>query len=112
MLADMKTPRRFVKPLLTVTFWVGCVIGFLFQSMEVCQMYFGYKTRTSIELKVPVNLSVPSLSLCFRYVDVLNRTNHAKYGLNPHPPRAGHPQWNETHLLTIKQIFDVTWHLI
>lgn len=104
----MKLPN-FSKPLLTVMFWSGCLAGFIFQSMQVCEMYFEYQTRTSIEFTVPVNMSLPSLSICFRYVDVLNRTNHERYGLNPHSPRPGFfADWNETHVLTVGQIFELT----
>lgn len=103
------SPRNIVKLVLNVTFWTGCVIGCIFQSKEVWEMYFSYRTHPSLQLKIPLKLTPPSLSVCPVYLQVLNRTDHKKYGLRSQPPQSGKPEgWNEKNLLTIKDIFDLT----
>lgn len=73
-------------------YWIGCLIGFIFQSNEVCRVFFAYNTTSSVEMSVPNEIPIPSLSVCVRYDEVLNRTDPTKLS---NPP-------------TIKQIFDLT----
>lgn len=48
-----------------------CLSGFTVQVGNVTSRYFGYKTRTIVEMKVPDEISMPSLSVCFRINDIM-----------------------------------------
>lgn len=92
---------------------MGCLTGFIFQSKEVCEIYFKYKTRISTMLALETELPTPALSVCFMYPFIINRTEYKKYGIAKDSPRtASDPAWKELRnsLLTIKQIFQLTPH--
>lgn len=99
--------RCYGKFCFSTLFQLGCLIGFLIQTIGVCKMYFEYQTSSSIELRVDDKMNMPSLSLCVRYYDILNRTNHEKYGI--HPNWSGHiGVEHDQSKLTIRQIFELT----
>lgn len=94
---------RHLRPFLAVLFWVGCLVGFVFQSKEVCNEYFKYKTFTSTKMTIPTDLSTPALSVCHIYPLIVNKTDYLKYGF----PKDG--GYSDIHgKLTIKSIFDLT----
>lgn len=95
--------RRHWKSIVTISYWIGCFIGFIIQSNEICRVYFAYKTTTWIEMSIPDELPIPSLSVCIRYFDNLNRTNNEDYGLANNATFL-----NESSPLTLKQIFKLT----
>lgn len=106
-------PQKYIKAVVTVVYWLGCLSGFVFQAKEVCKVYFAFKTSTSISLTTPQDIPTPSVSVCIRYVDILNRSNHEKYGLAKGPPTGGDDtSWkrvfDECSRLTIKEIFELT----
>lgn len=51
-----------------------CLTGFMIQVIEVSRLYFRYSTQTEVGVFVADELEPPSLSVCFRYIDILNRT--------------------------------------
>lgn len=90
-------------------FWTGCLTGFIFQSKEVCEKYFKYKTTIDTTLMIPDQISTPSLSVCHLFLPILNRTEYEKYSIRKDPPTLNNPLgWNERNQLTIEQIFNLT----
>src|SRR5687768_12698029 len=73
--------------LLTTVFWLGCLTGFIFQSKEVCEVYFKYQTRASTTMSFDTELPTPSLTACHLYLFILNRTDYKSYGIAKRPPR-------------------------
>lgn len=49
-----------------------CLAGLLYQISDVSTLYFSYFTRSEIQISIPVLISPPSLSLCFRYRDLID----------------------------------------
>lgn len=96
------------KILVSVIFFIGCFVGLIFHMREVCDVYFKYQTRTSIRLQVPNSIPVPSLSVCVSYTDIIDRSNHKKYGLEKKPSMEDFQVYRESSLLTIKDILDLT----
>lgn len=102
----MAFPGRYIKLLLSAIFWIGCVIGFIFQSKEVNDIYFKYEIHTSTIMTIPTEISTPSLSLCHLYVFILNRTEYQKYGLRK---TVEEDVFSDGHrFLTIEQLFNLT----
>lgn len=80
---DMASRKHF-KPILITVYWIGCLTGLIFQAKEVCKQYFGYKTSTWVEITIPEEIPIRSLTFCIAYVNILNRTDYYKYGLSQH----------------------------
>lgn len=60
-----------------------CLTGFMIQIIEVSRLYFRYNTQTEVGVFVADQLQAPSLSVCFRYIDILNRSQlRTGLGLN------------------------------
>jgi hypothetical protein len=57
---------------LTAMYILLCVFGFAFQVQQLGSVYFAYKTRTLVDIAMPVRLVTPDMSLCIRYGDVYN----------------------------------------
>ena len=51
-----------------------CSCGFIIQVEHVSNRYFDYKTRTIVELILPIELTFPSISTCWGVNDLLNLT--------------------------------------
>lgn len=49
-----------------------CLIGFVLQLLDVSLLYFKFVTYGQIQIKIPVEISPPRLSLCFRYRDLID----------------------------------------
>lgn len=98
--------KKSLELMTTVFFWTVCMVGFIFQSFKMCEIYFKYKTSNNIKLEILDKITTPSVSVCVRYVDILDRTNHEQYSLNE--TFYDENVERESSLLTIKQIFDLT----
>src|SRR5207302_906477 len=51
---------------------VLCLVGLSFQLYEVLKLYLEYNTVSDIEISVPVKLTPPDVSICIRYVDIVD----------------------------------------
>lgn len=114
------------------TFWslifhIFCLIGVVYQIVDISKLYFAYTTLTSLSTRTErvEPISLPTLALCFRYVDVLNwktvreLTGQATEGGFVHPQWKGRKiEWSRTidpikvlkasSYFTIKEIFELT----
>lgn len=99
-----------VKFVWSCTFYLGCFAGLVIQCREVCEMYFTYQTTSSIEFNDEDQMTLPALSICARYLDILKRDKNTtqEYGLFHSPPVAKEDFLQEASKLTIKNIFDLT----
>ena len=102
--------RSLIARVPIILYWFVLIIGFLYQSIELCRQYFKYDTSMTIEiLSGDIYLS-QSLGICLDYHILLNRSNHEAYGLSAKPPIEIQSTRGEAEYstLTIKQIFELT----
>ena len=92
----------------SLLYFIFCVSGFLIQVQQVSEFYFRYQTTSKIEIVVKEMEPYPNLMYCPRYVDLLDRSNHKKYGLYPEPVITNEGLFAEMSLLTVKQILELT----
>lgn len=60
---------------------IVCIIGFVYQVSKFTNDYFKYATESELSLSMPIDIVAPDLTVCFRYVDVINIQS-----LNKHRP--------------------------
>ena len=97
-----------VKKLFSVFFVLCCLAGFLYQAIEISIDYFSYKTTSKVFLYTDKKHSNPSIILCTRYTDILNRSRHHEYGIHPFRSDRKSMWGDDMSKLTIKDIFDLT----
>ena len=88
-----------------------CLSGYLFQTHQVCSTYFSYKTSSVIESKVfdDVNYhKIPSLSMCFPVLEMIDRSNHELLGISATLKEARAHYEDELAKLTVKQMMNLT----
>ena len=102
----MKMPM--CKTVLSILFFVICVVGLLFQVHQVSEGYFRYKTTSKINIQVQEVEEFQTLVYCPRYVDLLNRTNYKEYGLYQKLRQEGYSLHDELAALKIKNILNLT----
>jgi len=49
-----------------------CLIGLIVHVVQISSEYFGYKSTTTVRLDIPKDVAIPSLSVCWRYADLLD----------------------------------------
>lgn len=98
------SPRKIISK----TFALLCLTGFLCQTIEICYRYFHYFTSSYVSVGEIRQLDTPSLSLCIRYLDIIDRQRAVKYGLSPQFPKRNADVYKEESTLTVKQILDLT----
>ena len=91
-----------------VAFKLFCLIGFLYQILEISIVYFDYKTSTKIVFKLDNKFINPSIIFCVRYPAILDRTKHLKYGILPRYRYNSTERYSDMSKLTIADIFDLT----
>ena len=93
---------------LTIFFLFFCTTGFLYQLLQVSQVYFRYRTTTRLELKIIELVEHAIVVFCSRYIDLIDRRQHEKYGLNSSIPIEFKDIVDEQSKLRIKDIFELT----
>ena len=94
--------------LVSNSFKLLCLTGFVYQMTHISLTYFAFKTNTKITLQHDNKLPHHSIVFCTLYTDLLDRTNYERYGI--HKSRS----FNFTEILsdhtklTISDIFDLT----
>lgn len=53
-------------------FWSFCLFCLIFHVSEISLDYFAYTASAKVRLDIPQNVTLPSLSACWRYADVLS----------------------------------------
>lgn len=104
----LKVMRVKIASLWSFFFKIVCVIGFVFQVFEVLQSYFRYETTSKMSMGVDDELPVPSLAVCFRWTDILDRSQYEKYNLSKVRPVGLAGVTREENLLKVGQIFHLT----
>lgn len=89
-----------------------CVIGFTFQLVSILQLYFEYRTITEIKLITLKTLTPPDLTICTRYVDVIDykllaRDTGLRFKLDV-LRISGEQAWEVQEKLTIREILNYT----
>lgn len=88
------------------------MIGFVTQVYEVGDRYFKYKSTSLVHMNVPYEMRIPSVSVCFRLIKLLNREK-IKSELNIDiPEKPNNNMWTnifeQLEKLSVKNIFDYT----
>ena len=100
-------PDNYLIKSALVCYYVACLLGFVYQSAEVCKEYFLYKTAMTIEVSNLDDYPYQSLGFCFESKSLLNKS--AVDFIIPNNNATETEYSNEdTRLLTLKQIFDFT----
>ena len=97
-----------VKKLFSVVFVLCCLAGFLYQAIDISIDYFSYQTTSKVFLYTDKKHSNPSIILCTRYTDILNRSRHHEYGIHPFRSDRKSIWGDDMSKLTVKDIFDLT----
>lgn len=61
-----------------VVFAIVCLLGCLYQIVQLTVIYVGYYVNTEISLILPVSVQPPSTSMCYRYTDLVDITRFNK----------------------------------
>lgn len=91
-----------------------CTLRLLEQVQHVSQRYFEYRTRTIISVMIPAEDEYPSISLCFRYHDMLDRHKitikypHLKLKRYRDPKFDSQKFFEATANFTISELFNFT----
>lgn len=96
----------------TVLSYLICVIGLIIQVNEVSNNYFKYTTESKIYITTHEVISAPSMSVCFRKSDILQRDEiKKKRGINLIKP-SNASGWNiyrdTVENFTLNMLFDFT----
>lgn len=54
--------------------FIACSIGLIIQIYHVASFYFSYRSKTSVEMNMPMKITIPSLSSCWRISTIFNQT--------------------------------------
>ena len=92
----------------SASFIIVCLCGFSYQVIQVSLDYFAFKTTTKVKLQLESEYRSPMVIFCTRYTDIINRTNHEKYGINPNPSSSFRKYMSDMSKLTVNDIFDLT----
>src|ERR1700744_1738976 len=70
-------------------FFIICFISCLYQMSKICEIYFSYKTTTSVSYGDFSVISLPAITVCFDKIDVLkdhylDQLNISRNGVNKH----------------------------
>ena len=91
-----------------IVFIIICTTGFVYQLQQVSQVYFRYQTTTRLELKMIELEEHATVVFCSRYIDLIDRRNYIKYGLQSSIPIELTDIVDEQAKLKIKDIFELT----
>ena len=83
-------------------------MGFVYQLSEISIEYFAYKTSTKVALQLEHKFINPSIIICSRYTDIIDRTNYKKYGIHSKARYITSEHLSDMSKLTIKDIFELT----
>lgn len=85
-----------------------CVVGLLFQLFQVSQLYFTFQTTSKIKFEIPDVEDYQTIMYCPRYLDLVDRQYHEKYGILKQPSQSDPEIEKEMTALTVEQIFQLT----
>ena len=94
----------------TVVWAIACLLGFIWQVVEVSKIYFKYDVVTQVQTEVSNVIEVPALHVCYSYVDILDydRLNHelkTNWSSKAYDSNYKHKL---RHSLTVRQILQFT----
>ena len=55
-----------------IVYTILCLLGLIWQVVEVSKIYFTFDVVTRVEVEVPKSFEAPALHACYRYVDLLD----------------------------------------
>ena len=96
------------KSLTSISFKLFCLTGFVYQISQIFLQYFAYKTTTKVALQRDSKSNNPSIIICTRFTDIIDRRNHEKYGIHAENRYNFSEIFSDMSKLTIKDVFDLT----
>lgn len=111
--ADNKRPEghlwlnSFVRRPLSCLFVLVCTFGFLYQIINLTDIYFAYETTSEVILHLPAILVAPDLSICLRYIDIFD---YERYNRNANKSlfKDAYPDNVMKSMFTLDEISDYT----
>ena len=90
-------------------FYFVCVVGLIYQSTLIIQIYVQYKVSSNIHIEFPSTVTPATISLCVRFTDVLDfkKINQVSNRSWTHSNK-GQIAQKYQHELTIQEIFKFT----
>lgn len=87
-----------------------CMIGLIVQVTDVTNRYLEYRTKTLIEMELPVRIQMPKLSVCFRSDGLLKKDaiRRTKNIIIPEGSKNWTAFYLEVEKLSVQDMFDYT----
>ena len=96
------------KSFFSISFKLFCLTGFVYQIFQISLKYFEFRTTTKVALQLDTRLNNPSIIICTRFTDIIDRSNHLKYKINAKSRYNLDENFDDMSKLTIKEVFDLT----
>ena len=73
--------KQKVQQITLQAYYLICLLGFLYQSGNLCYDYFQYKTNSIVEISAADEYPYQSLGICLHYHYLLNRSHYQEYDI-------------------------------
>ena len=73
--------KQKVQQMTLQAYYLICLLGFLYQSVNLCYDYFQYKTNSIVEISAADEYPYQSLGICLHYHYLLNRSHYQEYNI-------------------------------
>ena len=102
-----------LKAMYTVMSYVLCLMGCVYQTYKISELYFGYQTTTNVRYDKSTNgtISYPAFTICVEKVNLVNRSlvqNISGKHINEYLNRFNIKQQFES-LLSLQTVFNFTF---
>lgn len=68
----MISKLTILQRLFTLIYGAGCVLGCAIQIHSITQSYMSFGIQTQVKVELPPRLKIPSMSVCFRIIDIFD----------------------------------------
>ena len=91
-----------------------CVIGLLYQIIEISTSYFAFDATTTVTMEMPNKVDIPALSVCWRYGDIIDldalRRKNSEIPVFDftNDETIKNSGWTVQSMATVRQVYDFT----
>ena len=104
-------PKRKLQKYVNFLYILGCFVGYMLHTYQVCNAYFSYSTISKVErveAKDASYYNLPSLSLCFPVLDVIQRSKYQEFGIMATSEEGRAMYEEELSKLTVRHLLKLT----
>ena len=92
-----------------ISFVLFCLIGLIFQLEQITERYFKFQTRSEVQLIIPIRVTVPMVSSCWKLKDIIDASKVSKSFDTPFKEyRDMREYYDKLDMLSVSDIFDAT----